>query len=245
MPQHILIVEDEVKIAQLVHKYLQQSQFETTMIHHGDEVLPWFENNKPDLIVLDLMLPGTDGITLCQEIRKTSNVPIIMVTAKAEEIDRLLGLEVGADDYLCKPFSVRELVARVKTVLRRMSANVVPKDSISGDETSSEETASEELGLGISLDEDNMGVRIGNSSDGCTTVELTAVEFQLLKMLMSRPSKIFSRQHLMDNMYEDRRVVSFRTIDSHIKKLRKKLGDYDCIHSVYGVGYKFEIPLEG
>ncbi|WP_196140750.1 response regulator [Aliikangiella sp. G2MR2-5] len=217
MKQNILVVEDEVKLATLLRDYLLQSHFEAHLIHHGDEVLPWLETNSADLILLDIMLPGKDGLTLCREIRQVSNIPIIFVTARIEEIDRLLGLELGADDYVCKPFSPREVVARVKAILRRLDSNFSPAPK------------------GITLDENKMKVLIEGQD-----IDLTALEFQLLKVMYDRPGHIFSRQRLMDHVYNDQRIVSDRTIDSHIKKLRKKLGSCDCIHSVYGVGYKVE-----
>lgn len=220
MSQQILIVEDEEKLASLMDDYLQQNQYTTYMIHHGDEVLPWLVNNKPDLILLDIMLPGKDGLTLCREIRQSSNVPIIFVTARVEEIDRILGLELGADDYICKPFSPREVVARVKTVLRR-TGQQIPVDT------------------GLKLDAASYKATYKGQN-----LDLTAVEFQLLKAMFNRPGQIFSRDQLMQKIYTDNRIVSHRTIDSHIKKLRKKMDACDSacdkIESVYGVGYKYE-----
>ena len=220
--QHILIVEDEVKLATLLKDYLERNCFKSTMLNHGDEVMPWLEQNKPDLVLPDLMLPGIGGMDICKEIRRNSSLPIIMVTAKVEEIDRLLGLELGADDYIiCKPFSPREVVARVKAVLRR---------------SESPERLEEK---GLKLDTDTYKATI-NGND----LDLTAVEFQLLKVLSDQPGRIFSRAVLVDKIYSDGRVVSDRTIDSHIKKLRKKIAvqlpDVELIHSLYAVGYKFE-----
>ena len=166
------------------------------------------------------MLPGKDGLTLFREIRQTSNIPIIFITARVDEIDRLLGLELGADDYICKPFSPREVVARVKAVLRRLSPQPV-LDAI------------------LTLNENTYKVHYQEQD-----IELTAVEFQLFKVMYDRPGQIFSRQKLMDSIYNDHRIVSARTIDSHIKKLRKKFNQVndkeDIIYSVYGVGYKYE-----
>ncbi|OZG73328.1 two-component system response regulator BaeR [Hahella sp. CCB-MM4] len=217
----ILIVEDEPKLASLLRDYLQQSGYNTHSIDHGDEVLPWLQQHKPGLILLDLMLPGTDGLTLCRKIRQSSDVPVVMITAKVEEIDRLLGLELGADDYICKPFSPREVVARVKAILRRVNRN------------------SEHQPLPIAIDQEKMQVKINHQ-----LLTLTTIEFQLLRALMKEPGRIFSRDHLMNLIYSDGRVVSDRTVDSHIKKLRKKMNeaspDQDYIHSVYGAGYKFE-----
>lgn len=219
----ILIVEDEVRLAQLERDYFSQANFDVELIHDGLQAQQWLKENKPDLIVLDLMLPGVDGITLCREIRASSSVPIIMTTAKVEEIDRLLGLELGADDYLCKPFSLRELVARTKVILRR---------------THGQPTKSAEQAV-LLVSQQSTQVNFNGK-----TTELTLVELNLLTTLMARSGHILSRDQLIDRIYDDRRVVSDRTIDSHIKKLRKKLNeldpDHDYIHSVYGAGYRFE-----
>lgn len=217
----VFVVEDEPQLSALLRDYLQQNGFSAHCIANGTDVIPSVRERNPDLILLDLMLPGTDGMTICRGIRGFSNVPIIMVTARVEEIDRLLGLELGADDYICKPFSPREVVARVKAVLRRARAGP---------------------GTGnLVLDERRYKAELHGIE-----LELTAVEFQLLRVLVSEPGRIFSRTQLMDSIYPDHRIVSDRTIDSHIKKLRKKLekasSDQEVIHSVYGVGYKFEAP---
>lgn len=225
--QNILIVEDEIKIAELLCDYMKSSGFAAHMLHRGDEVLSWFDKNNPDLILLDLMLPGLDGIEICKRIRKTSFVPIIMLTAKVDEIDRLLGLELGADDYICKPFSPREVVARVKAVLRRSSLN---------DNRSEQQ---DPLEGHLKLDESSYHI----IHQSCKA-ELTAIEFRLLKTLYDTPGHIYSREALMNQIYNDHRIVSDRTVDSHIKNLRKKLEsvgiDGSIIHSVYSVGYKYE-----
>ena len=217
----ILIVEDEPQLAELMKDYLQQSDYAVDCLGDGDAVIEHVKSNSPSLILLDLMLPGKDGMTLCREIRSFSQIPIIMVTARVEEIDRLLGLELGADDYICKPFSPREVVARVKAVLRRQGPQPAANDTMVLDETRYK------------------AIYKGDELD------LTAVEFQLLKILVSEPGRIFTREQLMDKIYSDHRIVSDRTIDSHIKKLRKKItqvsADQEIIHSVYGVGYKFEM----
>lgn len=222
----ILIVEDENKIAGVLLDYLAQSGYETHHLTRGDEVLPWLTQHPVDLVLLDLMLPGKSGLDICRELR--SGAPgqpapaVIMVTARVEEIDRLLGLELGADDYICKPFSPREVVARVKAVLRRGS-----------------HTAAAAPGHGLQLDEGAWRATLDGRDLG-----LTVVEFQLLKVLAARPGRIFSREQLMDAMYRDERIVSDRTVDSHIKKLRRKLEEAaperELIHSVYGLGYKYE-----
>ncbi|MFG6666032.1 response regulator [Halomonas sp. HNIBRBA4712] len=223
----LLVVEDEPKIARLMADYLSSHHFTPTLIEHGDEVLPWLETHTPALVLLDLMLPGKDGTTLCREIRQRwPALPIIMVTAKVEEVDRLVGLEMGADDYICKPFSPREVVARVKAVLRRSRAAQEPATAPTPPSP-------------VTLNDDGWVARANDQDLG-----LTAVEFQLLRVMMHAPGRIFSREQLMDHMYRDNRIVSERTVDSHIKKLRKKLTealpDQEIIRSVYGVGYKYQ-----
>lgn len=220
MDGKILVVEDEEKLAELLRDYLLQSGFSATCLNDGRQVAAWVRENTPDLILLDLLLPGRDGLEICKEIRSFSRVPVIMVTARVEEIDRLLGLELGADDYICKPFSPREVVARVRAVLRRTGGDSTVK--------------------GLVLDESRYRASL-NGRD----LDLTAVEFKLLSLLAARPGRIYGRQQLMDQIYPDQRVVSDRTIDSHIKKLRRKIAtanpDEEFIHSLYGVGYKFEV----
>lgn len=222
MKQSILIVEDEQRLANLHRDYLQQAGYITECLWDGMLAVPWVRKNNPDLILLDLMLPNKDGLEICKEIRTFSNVPIIMVTARAEEIDRLLGLELGADDYICKPFSPREVVARVKAVLRR-GYQPVQTDQV------------------LVLDEDCYLATLQGKA-----LDLTAVEFQLLSILAGRPGQIFSRDQLMDRIYNDQRIVCDRTIDSHIKKLRKKISlaapELELIQSVYSVGYKYKNP---
>jgi two-component system, OmpR family, response regulator BaeR len=221
MNQTIMIVEDEEKLAALLGDYLRQSGFDSVWIPDGTAVLPRVRERLPDLILLDLMLPGRDGLEICKEIRTFSEVPIIMITARIEEIDRLLGLELGADDYICKPFSPREVVARVKTVLRRAGDHPAPATG------------------GLLLDQERFRAVLHGQE-----LDLTAVEFKLLHFLFQNPGRIYSRSQLMDRIYSDQRIVSDRTIDSHIKKLRKKISaaapDDELIHSIYGVGYKFE-----
>jgi two-component system response regulator BaeR len=223
-PQTILIVEDEPKLAQLLRDYLTQAGYTTHCLANGLEVVPWVKRYTPALLVLDLMLPGKDGLAVCRDLRAFSQVPIIMVTARVEEIDRLLGLELGADDYICKPFSPREVVARVKAVLRRLQTP---------------ETAQAQYG-GFVLDAQQYRATL----DG-QPLELTPVEFRLLGAFVAHPGRIFSRRQLVDTLYDDFRTVSDRTVDSHIKNLRRKIRpmrpDHEVIHSVYGVGYKLEV----
>lgn len=224
MNDMILIVEDEPKLASLLSDYLKQSGFDTHILMDGLEVAPWVKQHSPSLMILDLMLPNKDGMEVCKEVRQFSELPIIMATARIEEIDRLLGLELGADDYVCKPFSYREIVARVKAILRRIEKN-----------TSKDVSPINQL---VELDKDKYQARIQG-----VLLDLTVVEFNLLLVLASEPSRIYQREQLMQTIYKEYRVVSDRTIDSHIKKLRKKIKAIypeELIHSVYGLGYKFE-----
>lgn len=220
LEQHILIVEDEPKIAALLQDYLRSvGGYHSSVLDRGDVVLEHFRKQPPDLVLLDLMLPGLDGIEVCKQIRAESQVPIVMVTARVEEIDRLLGLELGADDYICKPFSPREVVARVKAVLRRSGASAKAPG-------------------GLAVDEEKIIARYNGRR-----INLTPVEFALLSSLSAQEGRVFSRDQLMNEMYSDYRVVSDRAVDTHIKNLRKKLseasGGSEMIESVYGLGYRF------
>ncbi len=220
----IFVVEDELKLAELLVDYLHAEGYQTTIITDGLKVLPLFKTSPPELVLLDIMLPGKDGISICREIRSQSDIPIIMTTARVDEIDRLLGLELGADDYICKPYSPREVIARVKAVLRRYQQYALPIASTSS---------------ALVLDQSRLSAVIDGKQ-----LDLTAVEFQLLTILYNERGRIFTRNQLMEQMYSDYRIVSERTIDSHIKKLRKKFSDchpdQQFIHSVYGVGYRYE-----
>ena len=223
VPLQIMIVEDEPKLGQLLVDYLEAAGYQTCWLTHGDEVVPAVKSRPPALILLDLMLPGTDGLTICREIRRFSEVPVMMVTAKIEEIDRLLGLEIGADDYICKPYSPREVVARVKTILRRcLRVQEAPVEAYA-----------------LRIDE----ARFQASYQG-EILDLTPAEFRLLKTLAMQPGHVFSREQLLNHLYDDYRVVTDRTIDSHIKNLRRKLeaidGEKPFIRAVYGVGYRWE-----
>lgn len=230
--ERILIVEDEPKIADLLQKYLHNAGYQTDWLADGAAVSESVRHQEPALILLDLMLPGKDGLEVCKELRQFSQTPIIMLTARVEEIDRLLGLELGADDYICKPFSPREVVARVKTLLRRVHM-LSSSSSASMDNLMASDAA-------LNLDRNRLMVSAGSNE-----TSLTRVEFELLSALYQQPGRIFSRDQLMSKAYQDNRIVSDRTIDSHIKKLRKKLAaiapERDFVHSVYSVGYKFEI----
>jgi len=219
----ILVVEDEPKLANLLRDYLEQAGYEPHCLGDGREVVPWVREQAPDLVLLDLMLPGKDGMEILREIRSFSGIPILMVTSRVEEIDRLLGLELGADDYICKPFSPREVIARVRAVLRRTGGQ--PSPAVHG----------------LSLDKERFRATLHGRD-----LDLTAIEFQLLHILAQNPGRIFSRSQLMERIYPDQRIVSDRTIDSHVKKLRRKIASAapgeEWIHSLYGVGYKVETP---
>lgn len=224
MEPYILIVEDEDKLADLLTEYLEDAGYKIQRLRDGDTVLPHLCASPPQLMLLDLMLPGMDGLSVCREVRKTSDLPIVITTARIDEIDRLLGLELGADDYICKPYSPREVVARVKAVLRRMEIKPSPSGEV-------------QYG-GITVHPDSYRVEVGSE-----TVDVTRVEFRLLSHLLGHVGQVFSRQQLMDVAYTDGRVVTDRTIDTHMKNLRKKLNafmDSELIHSVYGVGYRLE-----
>lgn len=224
-PRDILVVEDEPKLAALLAEYLQAAGFTTRILGDGNAVVPEVRSRPPALLLLDLMLPGRDGLAICRELRSFTQLPIIMVTARVEEIDRLLGLELGADDYICKPFSPREVVARVKAVLRRQGGGgaAAPGGPVAGLNIESQAWRAE-------LD--------GHKLD------LTPVEFRLLETLAAHPGRVFSRAALLARIYDDHRVVSDRTVDSHVKNLRRKLAEAaperELLHSVYGVGYRLE-----
>ncbi|EJM70904.1 response regulator with CheY-like receiver domain and winged-helix DNA-binding domain [Pseudomonas sp. GM50] len=218
----ILIVEDEPKLAALMRDYLIAAGYATQCLDNGLAVVPAVRASEPRLILLDLMLPGCDGLQVCRELRSFSAVPIIMITARVEEVDRLLGLDLGADDYICKPFSPREVVARVKAILRRsphLLTSAAPR---------------------LQIDE----AQYQASLDG-VALDLTPLELRLLNTLARSPGRVFSRDQLLDRIYSDHRVVTDRTVDSHIRNLRRKLeqacpGEHP-IESLYGVGYRFQL----
>ena len=220
--QLILIVEDDAKIADMLANYLQMHGFATELCGDGQDAVARVRQQAPALVVLDLMLPGLDGLAVCTEVRTFSTVPIMMVTARVDEIDRLLGLDTGADDYVCKPFSPREVVARIKALLRR-----------------SEGALAKPVVAAFAVDEARQQINWRGQP-----LPLTPVEFRLMRQLMSRPGQVFARARLLDTLHEDQRDVSDRAIDSHIKNLRRKLeqaGTGDAgISSVYGVGYRFD-----
>ncbi len=215
----ILIVEDEVDIADVLRDYLKPLG-EVTVNHTGAGAIEWVREQSPQLIILDRMLPEGDGLHICRDVRQFSDVPIMMLTAKVEEIDRLLGLELGADDYVCKPFYPREIVARAKRLLARAQPASARDDA-------------------LSIDEDRFAAALRGA-----VLDLTPVEFRLLAALGEKPGRVLSRDQLMDRIYTDRRVVSDRTIDTHVRNLRYKIeavaGD-STIDAVYGVGYRLDL----
>lgn len=225
MSAHILIAEDEAKLAGVLADYLRAAGMRASVVTDGAEVMPAIAREAPDLLLLDVMLPHRDGMSLLRELRAHSALPVIMVTARVEEIDRLLGLELGADDYVCKPYSPREVVARVKAILRRTAAG----------------PANDATTPRIELDTASMRAIV----DG-QRLDLTRIEFKLLEVLSRHPGRVYRRDQLLDLIYDDFRDVSDRTIDSHVKNLRRKLEaalpERPLIHSVYGVGYRFEVP---
>ena len=214
----ILIIEDEEKLASLLADYCRHAGFTASVCLRGAEGLALLQEQGADAVLLDLMLPDGDGLDICKAIRRNSNVPILITSARVDELDRLLGLELGADDYICKPFSPREVIARIKAVLRRLQQPPV-SDS------------------GLQLDADRLALIFGGES-----LSLTTVEFALMQTLADHPGYIRSRQQLMDRIYSDHRIVSDRTIDSHVKKLRQKLAErfpgVQFVDSVYGAGYR-------
>jgi two-component system response regulator BaeR len=223
--RHVLVVEDERKIAELLRDYLVKAGFLVRIVERGDLAVAEVRKTPPAMILLDIMLPGADGMEVCREIRKFSNIPIIMITARVEEIDRIVGFELGADDYICKPFSPREVVARVKAVLKRNQPRSAEVQLTAGP---------------ISMDCATRHVTVGGKA-----VSLTPNEFDLLKVLMARPNRVFARGELL-NLVQGYSFDGYeRTVDSHIKNLRKKIAEklpeQEVISTVYGVGYKLNV----
>ena len=223
-PKHsVLVVEDDRKISDLLLNYLRASGYETTAAYDGRDALRMIKECAPDAVILDWMLPGLDGIGVCQAVRAFSDVPILMLTARIDEVDRLLGLDTGADDYVCKPFAPREVIARVRALLRRAEGRV--KSSSRPWEV------------------DDASFRISWRGQW---LPLTRIEFMMFRLLLSRPGRVYSRDQLLASVHDSQRDISDRAIDTHIKNLRKKVQmiepGTDCIASVYGVGSRFDIP---
>lgn len=229
--QKILIVDDDENIAELIALYLTKECFDTKIVNDGESALSSFETYEPNLILLDLMLPGIDGYQVCREIRTKSNTPIIMLSAKGEVFDKVLGLELGADDYIEKPFDSKELVARVKAVLRR-SAPAKQEAS----HTDSKIVEYPDLVVNLS---DYSVMYNGNYLD------MPPKEIELLFFLASQPNQVFTREQLLDHIWGYEYVGDTRTVDVHIKRLREKINDHEQwrLHTVWGVGYKFEARI--
>jgi two-component system, OmpR family, response regulator BaeR len=224
----VLLVEDDNAVAKVVSLCLGQDNFEVSVLQRGDGVVTEVRQNPPDVILLDLILPGKDGISICREIRTFSTVPILMLTGKVEEDDRLTGLEAGADDYICKPFSPRELAARIKAVLRRKNPRVTEEILAAGP---------------VTVRPESHTATVGN-----TFLKLTPNEFELLKILIAQPGNVFERDDLIAKICKSSPGPD-RVIDAHIKNLRKKIAEiipgHNFIRTVYGMGYSFSSPDSG
>jgi two-component system, OmpR family, response regulator BaeR len=225
----VLLIEDDKGVAEVVTTCLRQANFDVLVLRRGDTAVTEVRLNCPDVILLDLILPGKDGITICREIRAFSAVPILMLTGKVEEDDRLIGLDAGADDYICKPFSPRELAARIKAVLRRKNPKSVEETLVAGP---------------ITIKPDSHTATIEN-----TYLKLTPNEFELLKILVSQPGNVFERDDLISKICKGNPEGADRVIDAHIKNLRKKIAEilpgHNVIRTVYGMGYSFSAPDTG
>ncbi len=230
--QKILIVDDDANIAELISLYLEKECFETRIVGDGEEALQVFPIFKPNLILLDLMLPGIDGYQVCREVRSSSQVPIIMLSAKGEIFDKVLGLELGADDYMIKPFDSKELVARVKAVLRRYQAAPAPASP----------TLEQQ---GNFVEYPDLIVNLTNYSVTYMgrSIEMPPKELELLYFLASSPNQVFTREQLLDNIWGYEYIGDTRTVDVHIKRLREKIKDHKnwALTTVWGIGYKFEV----
>ena len=228
--QKILIVDDDPSISELISLYLNKERYDTKCVEDGEEALKAFESYKPDLILLDLMLPGMDGYQVCREIRSKSDTPVIMLAAKGEVFDKVLGLELGADDYMIKPFDSKELVARVKAVLRRSGGRKQKQDRDQ---------------VGDYVEYEDLIVNLTNYSVIYKghTVDMPPKELELLYFLASSPNQVFTREQLLDNIWGYEYLGDTRTVDVHIKRLREKLQDNAnwAISTVWGIGYKFEV----
>lgn len=230
--KRILIVDDDENIAELISLYLIKECFDTEIAGNGEEALAKFKTYKPHLMLLDIMLPGIDGYDVCREIRKSSNVPIIMLSAKGEVFDKVLGLKIGADDYMVKPFDSNELVARVQAILRRVNDSAEDKADNGGDK---EEVVNFE-GLSVNLTSYSV---IYNGS----LIEMPPKELELLYFMASRPNQVFTREQLLDKIWGYDYVGDTRTVDVHVKRIREKIKDENdwAIATVWGIGYKFEV----
>lgn len=229
--QKILVVDDDENIAELICLYLTKECFDTCMVHDGESAIKKFREYRPNLILLDLMLPGIDGYEVCRQIRKDSNVPIIMLSAKGETFDKVLGLELGADDYIIKPFDSKEMVARVRAVLRRFTTDVKAEEDTSAH-------------YGEYVEYPDLIISITNYSvtyEG-RMIEMPPKEIELFYYLASHPNQVFTREQLLDHIWGYEYMGDTRTVDVHIKRIREKIGDHDSwqLTTVWGIGYKFE-----
>jgi two-component system response regulator BaeR len=219
----VLVVEDDRKISALLMNYLRAENYDAIPVYDGQDAVELVSQLQPDAVILDWMLPNLNGIDICKTIRLKSDVPILMLTARIDELDRLIGLDSGADDYVCKPFAPREIVARVRALLRRANGNVKTSKSI--------------------WQIDEQGFRISWLGHW---LPLTRIEFLIFRLLLSRPSRVFSRDQMLALLFDNQRDINDRSIDTHIKNLRKKIqmidAENNCIVSVYGVGYRFDVP---
>lgn len=227
--QRILIVDDDTNISELISLYLTKECYETRTVENGEEALKVFSSFQPDLILLDLMLPGMDGYQVCREIRRDSQVPIIMLSAKGEVFDKVLGLELGADDYIVKPFDSKELVARVKAVLRRTYAEkpAPPKEE----------------GQVVHLPDLTVNLTNYSVTYMGKNLDMPPKELELLYFLASSPNQVFTREQLLDHIWGYEYAGDSRTVDVHIKRLREKLKDHKdwSLSTVWGIGYRFEV----
>lgn len=227
--QKVLIVDDDVNIAELISLYLTKECYDTQMVHDGEEALQVYEQYAPNLILLDLMLPGIDGYQVCREIRAKSNIPIIMLSAKGEIFDKVLGLELGADDYIIKPFDSKELVARVKAVLRRY-------------QPTKQETPSPDIKC---VEYPDLIINLSNYSviNQGKRIDMPPKELELLYFLASSPNQVFTREQLLDHIWGYEYIGDTRTVDVHIKRLREKIKDHKSwsLATVWSIGYKFEV----
>ena len=230
--QRILIVDDDENIAELISLYLMKECYETKIVNDVEAALKIFPDFRPNLILLDLMLPGIDGYQVCRELRTISQVPIIMLSAKGEIFDKVLGLELGADDYMIKPFDSKELVARVKAVLRRYQA--VPAPSVPTESHQGKYVEYPDLVVNLT----NYSVTYRGRS-----VEMPPKELELLYFLASSPNQVFTREQLLDHIWGYEYIGDTRTVDVHIKRLREKIKDHTdwALTTVWGIGYKFEV----
>jgi len=220
----ILIVDDDENITELIALYLEKEGYSTKSVHNGNDAIHVFKAFSPNLVILDLMLPGKDGFDVCKDIRQTSNTPIIMLTAKGETFDKILGLELGADDYMIKPFDTKELTARVKAVLRRFT----PKGN-----------ATKQIAM------PNLTINLSNYTVvyNDTKIEMPPKELELIYFLASNPNQVFTREQLLDRIWGYEYIGDTRTVDVHIKRIREKINESDAwgIKTVWGIGYKFEV----